>query len=126
MFSEKTEPDANGTPIVKQAAEPTQMTEITWAVESMEKPEAPQPNETQVPTVEEDILAGIDRLSEEEKGLLMEKQRLLAILEELQHSLSAAFERKKLSIDNLKVEVLELQKKCEEVAKVLEISIYTP
>ena len=82
-----------------------------------------QPNEMPVPPVEEDFFIAVERLAQKENALLIEKQHLFNIVEELQNMLSVEMETKQQTISKLEDEISELQKKCEELANALKIPV---
>jgi len=74
-------------------------------------------------TAVEDASDELKRLIQNEQFLLNEKQRLVRIIEELQHMLCVEMETKQRAVSQLKDEIPELQNKCEKIANALKIPV---
>lgn len=86
------------------------------------QPESPIPNSETVTTVK-DASGELERLTQNEKTLLREKEQLVKIIEELQYMLSVEIETKQQVVGQLEDEIPELRHKCEEIANALRIPV---
>lgn len=80
------------------------------------------PNSETVTTVK-DASDELERLTQNEKSLLKEKERLIKIIKELQYMLSVEIETKQQVVSQLEDEIPKLQHKCEKIANALRIPV---
>ena len=72
---------------------------------------------------EETVLSILKSLSEEETGLMTEKNQLLDMEETLKKRIISEIETKKSRITDLQTEIPELTQRIEDLAKILEIPV---
>jgi len=72
---------------------------------------------------EENALSMLEALGGEEQALLAEKSQIVAMEETLKQRIRDEIENKKHRIENLKYEIPELKKRCEALAKALDIPV---
>jgi len=87
------------------------------------QPKVAQPNKAPIIIVEGEASGSVAQMIQEENELLNEKQRLLAIMDELESRLTSEIKNKKSSISVLRAEVSQLQMKCEQLANALDIPV---
>jgi hypothetical protein len=87
------------------------------------QPEVAQPNKAPIIIVEGEASGSVAQMIQEENELVSEKQRLLAIMDELESRLTSEIKSKKSSISVLRAEVSQLQMKCEQLASALDIPV---
>jgi hypothetical protein len=87
------------------------------------QPEVAQPNKAPIIIVEGEASGSVAQMIQEENELVSEKQRLLAIMDELENRLTSEIKSKKSSISVLRAEVSQLQMKCEQLASALDIPV---
>jgi vacuolar-type H+-ATPase subunit D/Vma8 len=79
--------------------------------------------ESSNPDGELDLLSVLQKMKKEEQEVRDQKDGLLSIERQLRGKLAMEIEKTKISINNLKSEIPSLQKKCEDLAQVLEIPV---
>ena len=92
--------------------------------EPPQEPTIPVELEEQPKINENDLMAMLQTLKEEETTLLTQKTELLTIEEKLRLKTMEEIESTKRRIESLKTEIPELKQKCEGLAKTLEIPVY--
>jgi hypothetical protein len=67
-----------------------------------------------------DLVASLQKMKKEEQELLEQKQRLVATEQNLHGKLVKEMERKKIVINNVKIEILDRANRCKELSRALE------
>jgi predicted RNase H-like nuclease (RuvC/YqgF family) len=78
---------------------------------------------SQITADSDEVSGSVAQLAEEENALRNEKQRLLRLVEELENRLTNEIKTKKSNIATLKTEISDLQKRCDKLAKALNIPV---
>jgi predicted transcriptional regulator len=70
-----------------------------------------------------DLVATFQEIKVEEQKLTRQKQELIATEKELQTKVVQEIEKKKKAIENLKLDIVGLQNKCDELTQALSIPV---
>ncbi len=143
IFKKNPEPETTGVPQTaeltpttetppseaSQVPEPIQIVETPLAVEAppvveaLLAVEAPPVTEESRESVEDSLPMMLEKLDDEVRMLLTEKQQLVDIQEKLHVKLAEEVAQKRFRIEHLKGEVPELRQKCENLARALGIQV---
>ena len=72
-----------------------------------------------------DLLTSFQRMRTEEQELLETKQGLLETQKDLKNKLVKEMDKKKRAIDELKLEIPDIQKRCKRLGQLLGVDIYS-
>jgi flagellar motor protein MotB len=114
-----------------------EINKITLVQNEQNKPQVSKTLETtakvDIPQVEEglsapdvlDLTASFQKMRTEEQELLETKQALLRTQQDLQSKLIKEMDKKKTAIDELKLEIPDIQKRCKRLGQLLGVDIYS-
>ena len=114
-----------------------EINKITLVQNEQNKPQVSKTLETTakvgIPRVEEglsapdvlDLTASFQKMRTEEQGLLETRQALLKTHQDLQSKLIKEMDKKKRVIDELKLEIPDIQKRCKRLGQLLGVDIYS-